>query len=68
MSLGASGRDGGLALEVAETDMASREKTTDTTARTLDFMLGPVGTAMGANCLNREGSPRPVSLDFSREN
>ena len=58
MSLGASGRDGGLALEVAETDMASREKTTDTTARTLDFMLGPVGTAMGANCLNRGGKDR----------
>jgi hypothetical protein len=27
--------------------------------------LGQLGTAMGANCLNREGSPRPVSLNFS---
>ena len=30
----------------------------DTTARTLDFMLGPVATAMGANCLNWGGKNR----------
>ena len=28
-------------------------------------LLGPVGTAMGTNWLNSEGSPRPVSLNFS---
>jgi hypothetical protein len=33
-------------------------------AQTFDFMLGPVETAMGANCLNREGSPRPNVTRF----